>query len=32
MWIDPLQLTPIGMMLQSALILCVHPSVPARDV
>jgi len=29
---DPLQMTPIGMMLQSSLILCVHPSVPARTV
>jgi tripartite-type tricarboxylate transporter receptor subunit TctC len=29
---DPLQLTPVGMMLQSSLILCVHPSVPARTV
>ncbi len=29
---DPLQATPIGMMLQSSLILCVHPSVPARTV
>ena len=32
MTIDPLRLTPIGMMLQSSLILCVHPSVPAKDV
>jgi tripartite-type tricarboxylate transporter receptor subunit TctC len=32
MTIDPLRLTPVGMMLQSALILCVHPSVPAKDV
>jgi tripartite-type tricarboxylate transporter receptor subunit TctC len=29
---DPLQLIPVGMMLQSSLILCVHPSVPARTV
>lgn len=29
---DPQQMTPIGMMLQSSLILCVHPSVPARNV
>jgi tripartite-type tricarboxylate transporter receptor subunit TctC len=29
---DPLQLAPVGMMLQSSLILCVHPSVPARTV
>jgi tripartite-type tricarboxylate transporter receptor subunit TctC len=32
MTIDPLKLTPIGMMLQSSLILCVHPSVPAKTV
>jgi tripartite-type tricarboxylate transporter receptor subunit TctC len=32
MTMDPLRLTPIGLMLQSALILSVHPSVPARDV
>jgi tripartite-type tricarboxylate transporter receptor subunit TctC len=31
MRIDPLQLTPIGLMLQSSLILCVHPSVPATN-
>jgi tripartite-type tricarboxylate transporter receptor subunit TctC len=30
MTIDPLRLTPVGMMLQSSLILCVHPSLPAR--
>ena len=30
MTIDPLQLTPVGMMLKSSLILCVHPSVPAQ--
>ncbi|GGC28258.1 exported protein [Siccirubricoccus deserti] len=29
---NPLDLTPIGMMLTSGLILCVHPSVPARTV
>jgi tripartite-type tricarboxylate transporter receptor subunit TctC len=29
---DPLQAVPVGMMLQSSLILCVHPSVPARTV
>jgi len=29
---DPLRLMPIGLALQSALILCVHPSVPARNV
>ena len=32
MTIDPLRLTPIGMMLQSALILCAHPSVPQGDI
>ncbi|GAA0589238.1 tripartite tricarboxylate transporter substrate binding protein [Craurococcus roseus] len=32
MTIDPLKLTPIGMMLQSSLILCLHPSVPAKTV
>src|SRR3712207_5656541 len=32
MAIDPLQLVSIGLILKSALILCVHPSVPARDV
>jgi tripartite-type tricarboxylate transporter receptor subunit TctC len=32
MTIDPLQLVSIGLILKSALILCVHPSVPARDV
>jgi tripartite-type tricarboxylate transporter receptor subunit TctC len=30
--IDPLNVTPIGLMLQSGLILCMHPSVPARDI
>ena len=30
--IDPLRLTPIGVALQSSMVLCVHPSVPARDV
>jgi tripartite-type tricarboxylate transporter receptor subunit TctC len=30
MTIDPLRLTSVGMMLKSSLILCVHPSVPAR--
>jgi tripartite-type tricarboxylate transporter receptor subunit TctC len=29
---DPLRLTPIGLLLQSALILCVHPSLPIRNV
>jgi tripartite-type tricarboxylate transporter receptor subunit TctC len=32
MTFNPLQLTPIGMMLQSGMVLCVHPSVPARNV
>jgi len=32
MTINPLELTPIGLSLQSSLILCVHPSVPARTV
>ena len=32
MTIDPLQLVSIGLILKSGLILCVHPSVPARDV
>ena len=31
MTIDPLKLTPIGMMLQSSLIMCVHPSVTGED-
>jgi tripartite-type tricarboxylate transporter receptor subunit TctC len=30
--IDPLRLTPIGLLLQSALILVVHPSLPIRNV
>ncbi len=29
---DPLRATPIGMILQSSLILCVHPSVPVNTV
>jgi tripartite-type tricarboxylate transporter receptor subunit TctC len=32
MTIDPLRLTPIGLMLQSSLILCAHPSVPQGDL
>lgn len=32
MTIDPLRLTPIGLMLQSSLILCAHPSVPPGDL
>ena len=29
---DPLQLTPIGLILQSSLILCVHPSLAVNNV
>lgn len=29
---DPLEMTPVGMMLQSSMILCVHPSMPVRTV
>jgi tripartite-type tricarboxylate transporter receptor subunit TctC len=29
---NPLQLTPVGMMLQSGMVMCVHPGVPARNV
>jgi len=32
MSIDPLELMPIGLSLQSSLILCVHPSVPVSNV
>ncbi|UFN49723.1 tripartite tricarboxylate transporter substrate binding protein [Roseomonas sp. OT10] len=32
MTINPLELIPIGLTLQSSLILCVHPSVPATNV
>ena len=32
MTINPLELAPIGLSLQSSLILCVHPSVPATNV
>ncbi len=32
MTIDPLELMPIGLALQSSMILCLHPSVPARNV
>ncbi len=32
MTIDPLELMPIGLSLQSSLILCVHPSVPVNNV
>ncbi|MBB5694190.1 Bug family tripartite tricarboxylate transporter substrate binding protein [Muricoccus pecuniae] len=30
MTINPLDLVSVGLALQSALVLCVHPSVPAR--
>lgn len=30
--VDPMRLTPIGLLLQSALILVVHPSLPVRNV
>jgi tripartite-type tricarboxylate transporter receptor subunit TctC len=32
MTMDPLRLTPIGLMLQSSLVLCAHPSVPQGDM
>jgi tripartite-type tricarboxylate transporter receptor subunit TctC len=32
MKINPMELVPIGMMLQSGLIFCLHPSVPATTV
>jgi tripartite-type tricarboxylate transporter receptor subunit TctC len=32
MTFDPLRLTPIGLMLQSSLILCAHTSVPQGDI
>ncbi|MBR0647837.1 Bug family tripartite tricarboxylate transporter substrate binding protein [Plastoroseomonas hellenica] len=32
MTINPLELVPIGLALQSPLVLCLHPSVPARDI
>jgi len=32
MTIDPLELTSVGLALQSSLVLCLHPSVPARTV
>ena len=32
MRIDPRQLAPIGLMMQSPLVLSVHPSVPARNL
>jgi len=30
--VNPLDLVPIGLALQSSLLLCVHPSVPATDL
>jgi tripartite-type tricarboxylate transporter receptor subunit TctC len=30
--LNPLETTPIGVMLQSALVLVVHPSLPVRNV
>ena len=32
MTFNPLELEPIAMMLQSGLIFCTHPSVPAKTV
>jgi len=32
MTINPLDLVPIGLTLQSSMVLCVHPSVPAGNV
>jgi len=32
MTFNPLELAPIAMMLTSGMILCVHPSVPAKTV
>lgn len=32
MKIDPRQLEPVGLMMQSPLVLSVHPSVPARNL
>lgn len=32
MAVNPLDLVPIGLALQSSLLLCVHPSVPATDL
>jgi tripartite-type tricarboxylate transporter receptor subunit TctC len=29
---DPLQFTPIGLMLQSSLVLAVNPKIPAKDI
>jgi tripartite-type tricarboxylate transporter receptor subunit TctC len=32
MTINPLELVSIGLALQSSLVLCMHPSVPAKNV
>jgi tripartite-type tricarboxylate transporter receptor subunit TctC len=32
MMIDPREMVPIGLILRSSLILCAHPSVPARNL
>lgn len=32
MTINPLELVSVGLALQSSLVLCVHPSVPAKTV
>ncbi|WP_159993165.1 tripartite tricarboxylate transporter substrate binding protein [Roseomonas sp. 18066] len=32
MTINPLELVSVGLALQSSLILCLHPSVPAKNV
>ncbi|EFH11340.1 Bug family tripartite tricarboxylate transporter substrate binding protein [Pseudoroseomonas cervicalis] len=32
MKIDPLELVSVGLALQSSLVLCVHPSVPAKTL
>jgi tripartite-type tricarboxylate transporter receptor subunit TctC len=29
---DPLQFTPIGLMLQSSLVLCINPKLPIKDL
>ena len=30
--VNPLDMVPIGLSLQSSMVLCVHPSVPANNV
>ncbi|MFC0386924.1 Bug family tripartite tricarboxylate transporter substrate binding protein [Muricoccus vinaceus] len=32
MAVNPLDMVPIGLSLQSSMVLCVHPSVPANNV